>query len=273
MTANPLALLNETTTLTEIEQMILAESAQDNTAFDFIPTKLVIVPGGMNAFKASSGEVLTDLPAIIAISQKARAYWPSAGTGAPPFCASLDGVHGSLNPIATDADFKAAMNARDPHPSIRLQDAARPLPDSYDCATCPLSQWGSAHQKGDGGKSQACKSLRRLVILPDGWTQPALLTLPPTSIKNFDAYASGLQQKRSAYWAVRTTISLEARKSGKGDPYSVAVFAPTGKLTPPELQALIDIRRQYAELVRGMDITPDEYDTAPPADPAETLPF
>jgi hypothetical protein len=274
--ANPLATLNKgATQLTELEQLILAEAAQEQAAFDLIPTKLVIAPGGMNVFKASTGEVLSDISAIVAISQKARAYWPEKGSGQAPMCASLDGSQGVVNPNATDAQMRAATTAHDPHPVIRLSDNGQPLPSAYDCAICPLAQWGSTHQNG-AGKGQACKTLRRLVVLIDGWMQPALLTLPPTSIKNFDAYASGMAQKRSAYWAVRTRIMQEARKSNSGDPYSVAVFSADGALSADQLKAVIEVRRQYADLVRSMEIVSDEYDdtTPAPTDPeVDSMPF
>lgn len=263
MTANPLAVLqNSAVQLSEEEQLILAESAAEDAAFDLIPTKLTIAPGGIGVFKSSTGEVMPELRCIIAVSQKARAYWPEKGSGSPPLCASLDGSMGIFNVDAPDKQLKEAATARDPHIGLRLLDAGKPVPDAVDCATCPLSQWGSAHQGGKEGKAQACKSLRRLVVLIDGWTQPALLTLPPTSIKLFDSYASGLQQKRSAYWAVRTMITQEAKKSGGGDPYGVAIFTTGGKLEPDQLRAVIAIRKEYAALVRDLGITPDEYDDA-----------
>lgn len=262
MTTNPLAVLNQgQIELSELEMMILEEAALDAAAFDPIPTKITIAPGGINAFKASSGEVLPELNAIIAISQKARAYWPEKGSGSPPLCASLDSSAGSFNVDAPDLQLKAATSARDPHIAIRLLDAGKPVPAAFDCATCPLNKWGSIHQGNQQGKGKACKELRRLVILVDGWMQPALLTLPPTSIKSFDGYASALAQKKGAYFAVRTRIELEARKTANGDPYSIAVFTPVTKLTDPaQVKAVIAMRKEYAALVRDLGISPDEYD-------------
>lgn len=248
--------------LTDLEELILAESQQEENAFDPIPTKITIAPGGINVFGTTDGETTKTLKAIIAISQKARAYWPEKGTGSPPMCASYDGSHGIVAPEITDAYYRAAITARDPHPVIRLVDADRPIPPYFDCSTCPLSQWGSIHQGGTKGKSQACKSLRRLVVLVEGWAQPALFTLPPTSLRNFDLYASGLARKKSAYWANRTKIALEAQKSGNGEPYSVATFTAESPLSgKEELGAVIEVRRQFEELVRGIPIDGNEYDT------------
>lgn len=258
---NPLAILQgNKLQLTELEQLIMAESAQEEAAYDPIPTRIKISPGGVNVFATNDGDTFKVLKGIIAISQKARAYWPEKGTGQPPMCASPDGSHGIVAPDITDNLYRAAITAKEPHPAIRLLDADKPIPPHFDCATCPLAQWGSIHQGGAKGKGQACKSLRRLVLFEDGKAQPALFTLPPTSIQNFDAYASALARNRSAYWAVRTKITLEAQKSNNNEPYSTAAFATEEPLGKDELHAMIEVRRQFDSLVRGMPIDGDEYE-------------
>lgn len=260
--SNALATLQKNSVqLTELEEMILAESQQEQAAYDPIPTKITIAPGGINVFSTSDGETLKSLKAIIAISQKARAYWPEKGTGSPPMCSSMDGSTGIVGGEITDAQYRAAITAKDPHPVIRLIDANKVIPSAFDCATCPLSQWGSSHQNGRESKAIACKQLRRLVVLVEGWAQPALLTLPPTSLRNFDLYASSLARQKSAYWAARSKVTLEAQKSNNGEPYSIAAFAVESPLKDKdELMAVIEIRRQFSELVRGMAIEGSEYE-------------
>lgn len=262
MTTNALATLQKNSVqLTELEEMILAESQEEVNAYDPIPTKITIAPGGINVFSTSDGETMKSIKAIIAVSQKARAYWPEKGTGSPPMCSSHDGSHGIVAPEITDAQYRAAITARDPHPVIRLLDADKPIPPHFDCVTCPMAQWGSVHQGGSTGKGQACKALLRLVVLVDGWAQPALFTLPPTSLQNFNLYASSASRQKSAYWAARTKITLEAQKSNNGEPYSVAAFAVESPLKDKaEIMAVIEIRRQFAELVRGMPIDGSEYE-------------
>lgn len=247
--------------LSELESLILQEAAQDGAAYDPIPTKLTIAPGGINQYVTSDGETLKTFTAIVAISQKARAYWSEKGTGQPPLCSSGDGARGVFNTAPTPEQLRAALTAKEPHLALKLMDAGAPLPDFYACIACPLSRWGSVHQGGASGKSQACKTLRRLVLLVDGWTQPALLTLPPTSTKGWDAYCSALSRQRSAYFAVRTKFDLMSGKSGGGDPYSMALFGVADKLTDKdEIQAVIAIRREFEALVRSMPIESAEYD-------------
>lgn len=249
--------------LSEVEAMILAESAGEEQAFKTIPTKLTIAPGGIGAFATQDGETMKSITGVVAVSQIARAYWPEKSSKRPPLCSSHDGVTGTLNQKPEAEQVRAAAGAATPHEAIRLFDAGEAVPPTFSCAACPMSQWGSAHQDNKASNSQACKELRRLVVLVDGWTQPALLTLPPTSIKAWDAFCSAQQRNRSAYWAVRVKIGLDKQSSQGGDAYSTVTIEAIERLTDKGiLQAVIKIREEYAKLVREMNITGDEYRAA-----------
>lgn len=259
--------------LSEIDQMILAEKGADSRAFETIPTKITIAPGGINVFATSDGETMKELSCVVAVSQIARAYWPDSGSKRPPLCSSPDGVTGYLNNEPEHEQVKAASGAANPHMAIRLSDAGRAVPETYSCTECSLSKWGSAHQGArNGGKSQACKEIRRLVILVDGWSQPALLTLPPTSIKAWDTFCSVQERNRSAYWAVRAVFKLEKQQTPSGDAYSTVAVTAAAKLTDKTiLQAVIALRNEYASLVREMPITSDEYRTVDDAEKYTTV--
>lgn len=250
--------------LTEVERMILGEKANDTSAFTLVPTKLTIAPGGIGVFASSSGETYKTLTGVVAVSQIARAYWPEKGTSKrPPLCSSADGVFGTINPRPDQEQVDAGRTARLPHEAIRLADAGKAVPKTYSCAECPLSEWESAHQGGRQGRRQACKELRRLVILIDGWTQPVLLTLPPTSAKAWDAFCSNQELVRSAYWATRVEIGLEKAAAEDGSPYNTVAVKAVGSLKTDAalVKAVIEIRRTFETLVREMGITPDEYRT------------
>lgn len=243
--------------LTELELMIMEEAEQEENAFDMIPTRLTIAPGGINQFSTTDGETMKEVMAIVAVSQKARAYWPGTGSDQAPLCTSADGLHGNFAIAPTKSQLQDAVNHRAVHPGIRLYDEQKPFPDYFDCASCPLGQWDSA----DKGRGQACKSMRRLVIFVDGWVAPALLTLPPTSVKVWDIYCSALKNKRSSYFAVRTKLTLEKAKSAGGDPYSILAVSMAGALTLAETQAVMELRRQFAEYVRELPIDASDYVT------------
>src|SRR6188768_2472611 len=52
---------------------------------------------------------------------------------------------------------------------------------------CPMFAWGS---DPNGGRGKACKERRRLAFIPaDGSAEMVMLSIPPTSIKNWSNYA------------------------------------------------------------------------------------
>lgn len=245
--------------LSDLELMIMAEAEQEQNAFDMIPTRIKIAPGGINNFVTDGKEVLSEIVGIVAVSQKARGYWSGKGKEvSSPLCSSPDGVHGIYALSPTRKQLQDAVSHRTVHPAIRLYDEQREFPDFFDCAACPLNQWGSA----DEGNGKACKEMRRLVLLVNGWVAPALFTLPPTSIRIWDTFCSGLKNKRSAYFAVRVKLSLSEAESNTGDPYSVLSVQLAGSLSQDEVQAVMDLRRQYAEYVRDLPIESADYATA-----------
>lgn len=245
--------------LSELELMIMQEAEQEENAFDMIPTRIKIAPGGINNFVTDGKDVFGEIIGIVAVSQKARGYWSGKGKESPaPLCSSPDGVHGNFALAPTKGQLRDAISHRAVHPAIRIYDEQKPFPDFFDCAACPLNQWGSA----DEGKGKACKEMRRLVLLVNGWVAPTLLTLPPTSIRIWDTFCSGLKNKRSAYFAVRVKLSLSEAESNTGDPYSVLSVQLAGSLSQDEVQAVMDLRRQYAEYVRDLPIESADYATA-----------
>lgn len=244
---------------TDMRDAILAERAADaeRNAFDFMPQRIKMPSGGLQVFTLSDGDTMKPFTGIIAVSQKSRAYWPDKETqGLPPMCSSPDGAAGWLNADADAGQLAAARRAFYPHLGLEtITDHTGP----FDCNRCPLSAWGS----GDG-RGQACKSLRRLLVLVDGWSMPALLTLPPTSVKVFDQYASGRASKGSAYFAVRTKFELEQKRNPAGVNFSVVKLSYVEDLNDETMGAVFAVREQFAELVRSMEISADEYTTDNP---------
>jgi hypothetical protein len=60
-------------------------------------------------------------------------------------------------------------------------------PQHTDCGTCPNFEWGS---DPNGGRGKACKERRRLALIPaDGTAEMVLLSIPPTSLKNWANFA------------------------------------------------------------------------------------
>lgn len=230
---------------------------EERNAFDFLPTRIEMPSGGLKVFTLSDGDTLQPFTGVIAVSQKARAYWPDKETqGLPPLCSSPDGVGGWFNEQPDDSQIKAAKQA--PYPHIAL-DYIYQDRGPHACERCPLSAWGSGE-----GRGQACKTLRRLLVLVDSWSMPALLTLPPTSVKVFDQYASGRASKGSAYFAVRSKFELEQKKTAQGITYSTVKLSYVEDLPDDQLGEVMAIRGRFADLVRSMDIVADEYEEGAP---------
>ena len=263
------------TQLTEVEQMILDEINQDANAFDLQPERVKIAPGGIGQFLAGEGETVKTFTAIVAISQKIRGYWPGSGTGNAPLCSSPDGARGIFTTDPDADQIKDATTAKQPHPAILLYDAGQPVPDFFGCVSCPLNQWGSEHQRRGGeGRGKACKEMRRLLLLIDGWALPALMSLPPTSIKAWDGFCSGQASRKSAYFAVRTKFELDAAKANGGETYNVVKVSQVDRLTDTaDMAAVSEIRRQYRDLVSQMPIQVDEYETIEPGADDDLAPF
>lgn len=258
--------------LSEIEQMLLEEMQDDTAAFDMQPVKVKIAPGGIGQFLLGDS---TDksFVAVVAISQKIRGYWPETGTGSAPICSSPDGSAGFFDAEIPNERFEAASKARHPHPGIIALTEKKPLPESIACASCPMNQWDSEHQRRDGkGKGKACKEMRRLLLLIDGYAMPAVLALPPTSIKAWDNYCSALAAKRGAYFAVKTKFELDSAKAAGGETYNIVKMAVDSRITDIEDIRLVSaIRKQYRELVSQMPVAADDYDTgATVTTPADT---
>lgn len=259
MTSNALAVLSGgSTALTPLQEAIMAEMEQERNAFDYVPTRIKFPSGGMMAFSTNDNDIIKPpFTAIIAVAQKARAWWPDKDTqGLPPLCASPDGAYGLFN-AGDQEQIKAALHFPIRHPALSTLDADA-ASGPHACATCALGQWGSS-----GGRSVACKSLRRLVILVEGWTLPAIMTLPPTSVKVFDAYASARARERGqSYFTYWTKFDLDPATNSAGIKYGILKASVAKPLTEDETRAVIDIRRQYSDLVRSLGIDADDYATA-----------
>ncbi len=243
--------------LTPMQAAVLAEMEADNGgAYDYKPTRIKFPSGGMTVFSVDDTDTLKPpVKAIIAVSQKARAFWPAKDTaGQPPLCSSPDGMNGTFDQTSDQVQAAAGLAFR--HPALAALDDAQAV-GPWNCAECPLNQWGSGN-----GRGKACKDLRRLIVLVEGWSMPAIMTLPPTSVKAFDTFASAQARTRgSAYFTGWTRIELTQETNPAGIKFSVAKFSVEKPLSEAELAAVIDVRHQFAELVRTLNIGSDDYAT------------
>ncbi len=138
-----------------------------------------------------TGEESRDtLDGIIVAWTPSRAYWEGDFAGSePPQCSSRDAVTGEGDPGGL-------------------------------CVDCPWAEWKSDSK----GRGQACKQMTRLLLLQPQSTLPLLLTLAPTSIKNWRQYGTKLLDARVPYWSAVTSIGLVGDANPEGIKYSKATF-------------------------------------------------
>ncbi len=126
----------------------------------------------------------------------------------------------------------------------------------HNCTSCPFNEFGS---DGDG---KACKNMHRLYILPENSPLPYILTLPPTSIKNWKNYLG----KRIVIKGLRphhviTKITLKKEQSKGGITYSSAQFVIAGKVDDSVKAELNSYKESLKATTRKIGIINDDYDS------------
>lgn len=242
----------------EIQALLSASREEDDQPFQFIPPKMRIAPGNTLKFELDSGEFLSEITGVIPISQIVKAWWPAKElSSTPPLCSSHDGKLGYFSDLDDKQQMEDAARYLMPHPAITLlQEKDQEFPEVFECQGCPMNAWGTAP---GGGRGKACRERRRLLVVMDGFQSPVIFSLPPTSVRQFDTFASGLKARGRDYYGVRVKIGLMSQKSG-GYTYGVTTFMAEGPIgSIEEARAVVSLRQQYADLIRTMPIQPDEF--------------
>lgn len=174
----------------------VAEHATDATALGGGGVESISTKGGKFTF---NGAVLSQPLAVIILDVvRENAYYEGeydADEVKPPRCFAIARVEkpGDDEQMAPPADLKTKESER--------------------CASCWANEFGSAER----GKGKACKNRLRLAVLPAGDVEPevlvrqdpALLRVPPTSIKHFSKYAKQLSgAMKKPPFAVVTELEL-----------------------------------------------------------------
>jgi hypothetical protein len=194
-------------------------SGQEVTEFDL---KRISVPSG-KATKyrwelptLEGSEAVDEITGIIVFQKQTRQFWPRSiddgGGNVPPSCSSPDGKVGFGKQWATKDDIDPPGEPR-----------------QLDCKACPKSQFGS-----DGGRGQACKQSASLFLLMETGFLPAVVSVPPTSLRSLKHYMLGLADVGIRYDQVVTTLALEKDSNAGGTEYAVIVPRLGGRLDPDD---------------------------------------
>jgi hypothetical protein len=213
----------------QLVEMYQEEIQNSTQGVDLQPVKLKINKD-IQKFVDPFDNVMEEIEGVIAYKHKARGYWPPGG-GKVPECSSMDGRTG----IVTDTG------------------------EERQCAGCPYNQWGSAEtDSGEQSAGKACKEMRRLYFDLEEYQLPLMLTLPPTSIRNFDNYISARVTKNIPDLMKKTIITLNEEESN-GYTYAVAKFGIGDKVSPKRVFELRDQRKMIKKSAQEQDITQEDY--------------
>lgn len=166
--------------------------------------------------------------------------------------------------IASNKFYEGKYNEKDPQPPVcwafnkvvselRPSENATEIQSEDDCASCPLSQWGS---DGDG---KACKEGRVLAVLPvDATDEDQIMTLnvSPTAIKGFDAYVASVAKLfNTPPIGVITTIDFHPEKS-----YPFLLFG-----NPQPNERVVEFMHRRPEALELISIEPTPKEEVAPA--------
>lgn len=143
-------------------------------------------------------------------------------------------------PYDKDVVFPPACFAIGPEPTLLTPSKNCPSRIADTCSACPNNQFGSALN----GKGKACKNSRLVAVSPadakEGDCPIWIVSVPPTSIKPFDAYVSGLAIKNKTIpVGVVTSLTLDPNSE-----YASPRFSVVRPLSAEELPLFFETRKE-----------------------------
>jgi hypothetical protein len=113
-----------------------------------------------------------------------------------------------------------------------------PKPKAESCNACPMNVFGSAPT----GRGKACKNMRKLAIVPPNATpetEPMILMVSPTGLKNFDNYVNSVASGEDGVMPIQITtlIGFNAKEA-----YPTLVFAPGPLLSDEQLGVMFKLK-------------------------------
>jgi hypothetical protein len=212
----------------DLATLIALEQVKDSAAVTRFPIARIQHQGDRPGIELA-GQTYRTFKVVILDHQKRRALWARGeDAGKVPVCSSQDGQV----PVA----------------EVDLGRFGLGFSTGPACATCRMNAWGSdgvwSDQPG-AGAGKACKEQRLLGVLVEGHDLPALLFLPPSSLKPFETYLS-----ESAFHSrplIRSYVELRVeRVSAGGQEYGVLALDAGEPVSPADLRRIFALKRELA---------------------------
>lgn len=221
------------------------------------------------ALTDAAGQKVTKLTGVVLAEVLAAALWVEKfgkGDDRLPFCSSLDGVTGKVNVAATQRTvdvatkiYRSKSYAQFAHPVIPFWENNQPYPETFQCATCPLNQFGTARYYGadEDSQAKACQESRLLLVALDGWFAPVILRVSKGSLKAWAEYKSALfASTGKVTYQFRTQFGVTGAKSGNLD-YTQLTFTRVAALDAAEMREVMRKRQQFKTMVDKSAIESD----------------
>ncbi len=122
-----------------------------------------------------------------------------------------------------------------------------------ECATCPLNQWPQ------GGGAKPCKEMRRIFLQEPEKDLPVVVSLPPTSIKTWDAYVSAAAYQGAPVLQRVVELTLEKKVSGEQMWSVLAKPKTVRRLSPMEYIKVRKIKEEIEEAARKAEVEAVDY--------------
>ena len=203
-----------------------------------VPVRFKLVGQGGSPFfvNDATGEAAKTLTVKIPFFHTARVMFDQSDENSdetkPPLCNSSDGKIGRY----TDESDVTAFR---------------------ECASCPFNQFGSDPKTGTG---KACKTLRRLYVLVDGNEDiPAIINLPPSSLKTWDKFASAVRFRGQMVSNYEIKFSLEGKSRGQFQWAELKQPEIVRELSPVERAKVMKIGRELEEHHREVTVGVEDY--------------
>ncbi len=203
-----------------------------------VPVRYKLVGQGGTPFfvNDATGEAAKTLTVRVAFYHSARVMFDQSDENSddkkPPLCTSHDGKIGQYQ---DENEVKAFR----------------------ECASCPFNQFGSDPKTGIG---KACKSLRRLYVLVDGAEDiPAIINLPPSSLKVWDKFASAVRFRGQMVSNYELKLSLEGKSRGQFQWGELNQPEILRELSPVERAKIMRIGRELEEHHREITVGVEDY--------------
>lgn len=126
-----------------------------------------------------------------------------------------------------------------------------------NCEGCPFNQYGSDPKTGTG---KACKTMRRLYVLVEGSEDvPAIINLPPSSLKVWDKFASAVRFRGQMISSFEIKFSLEGKSRGQFQWAELKKPEIIRELSPVERAKVMKIGRELEEKHKNVTVGVADY--------------